>query len=336
MNRFVRCALTLAILFAGGVSPLFASSSKPKFDLPIECVVGSNCWVQNYFDHEIGHTYRDYACGYLTYDGHKGTDFRVSDEETMKSGVPVVAAAPGVVLGVRDGEPDIPVSIRGETNVSAKEAGNGVLVDHGNGWQTQYSHLLKGSVSVAKGQRVEQGQRLGLVGESGNAEFPHLDFSVRYQGVPVDPFKPNASERCSMAMGSDVLWSAKAKVALSYIPTAILQLGFSDHLPDRLEAQRGLLLKQTLSKESPGLVMWVQIMGARDGDHIYLKIDSPDGQIFIENTHTIQGNKAVWVGGVGKRRSVHAWPTGEYSGSMRVLRQNKIFLERRVKLRLSE
>lgn len=332
MNRIARCASFSLAVFSGGVGPLFAAPTIPKFDLPVDCVIGSNCWIQNYFDHQAGPSYQDYACGFLTYDGHKGTDFRVSDEETMRSGVPVVAAASGVVLGVRDGEPDIPVSIRGETNVSAKEAGNGVLVDHGNGWQTQYSHLLKGSVSVAKGQRVEQGQRLGLVGESGNAEFPHVDFSVRYKGVPVDPFQPTEYALCSPEMASDALWGDKARLLLSYIPTAILQVGVTDHIPNRLEAQGGKLSSQQLSTRSPGLVFWTQIMGMRDGDRVYLKINQPDGRLFVETVQTIQGNKAVWVGGVGQRRSTSTWMRGEYSGSISVLRQNKVIAESRTTL----
>lgn len=300
----------------------------------MRCDLGTNCFIQNYFDHEPGPHFKDYACGYLSYDGHRGTDFRVVDEVAMAAGVPVIAAASGVVLGVRDGVPDLPVSVRGKSNLVGKDAGNGVVIDHGDGWQTQYSHLRMGSVIVAKGERVDRGQQLGMIGESGNAEFPHVDFSVRHNGVPLDPFQPTASAPCNAEIAADALWGTNAKLALSYIPTAILQLGFADHLPDRLEAQSGKLSSQQLSTGSLGLVLWAQIMGMRDGDRVDLKIEQSDGRVFVDTTQTIYGNKAVWVGGVGKRRSAQLWVPGVYHGSIRLFRQGKFLQERQIALQL--
>jgi len=60
-------------------------------------------------------------------------------------------------------------------------AGNLVHVQHANGYETMYMHLSR--VLVHAGQHVEQGQRIGLVGMTGLATGPHLDFRIRQHGA---------------------------------------------------------------------------------------------------------------------------------------------------------
>jgi len=63
--------------------------------------------------------------------------------------------------------------------------GNSVVVDHGGGLFSIYYHLKE--FSVAEGQRVSRGERIGAVGASGRAAGPHLHFGVRAAGARVDP-----------------------------------------------------------------------------------------------------------------------------------------------------
>jgi len=79
---------------------------------------------------------RDYACGGRTYDGHDGTDIRIPNLEIQKKGVEVVAAASGRVARVRDGVDDISVRTIGKAAIIGKECGNGAVIEHENGWQT--------------------------------------------------------------------------------------------------------------------------------------------------------------------------------------------------------
>jgi len=63
--------------------------------------------------------------------------------------------------------------------------GNVVQVRHGGDRSTVYAHLSK--IDVKKGQRIEQGQRIGAVGATGWATGPHLHFEFRVGGRHVDP-----------------------------------------------------------------------------------------------------------------------------------------------------
>ena len=60
-----------------------------------------------------------------------------------------------------------------------------VVIDHGNGYQSLYAHFSKLSVSV--GQKVSQGQVLGLAGRTGYATGNHLHFELRLNGTIVNP-----------------------------------------------------------------------------------------------------------------------------------------------------
>jgi murein DD-endopeptidase MepM/ murein hydrolase activator NlpD len=61
-----------------------------------------------------------------------------------------------------------------------------VKILHQTGLETMYCHLLQPPV-VARGDRVQAGQHLGVVGSSGNSSGPHLHFAVRLRGQLIDP-----------------------------------------------------------------------------------------------------------------------------------------------------
>ncbi|HEV3219446.1 MAG TPA: M23 family metallopeptidase [Candidatus Acidoferrales bacterium] len=88
-------------------------------------------------------------------------------------------------LGVDYGAPiGTPVQTIGNGRVifAAMSGGSGNLVriQHSNGYETQYMHLSR--ILVRVGEHVEAGQRIGLVGKTGLATGPHLDFRILENG----------------------------------------------------------------------------------------------------------------------------------------------------------
>lgn len=236
----------------------------------------------------------------------------------MHQGVAVIAAANGMVVGLRDGEPDIPVMIRpGEPDSGRHAAGNAVRIDHGDGWETQYSHMRQGSIAVHIGQQVRAGDQLGMVGLSGNTEFPHVDLTVRHNGHVVDPFAPSGKSTC--VAGADSLWKPEVLKALRYIPTGILLAGWANEAPDQGKARNGEYSNP--GTDAAALVFWVEVFGVQTGDHQTFEIFGPQGKRMLASESTIPGNKAIWFGYAGKPRPPQGWMTGTYRAEYRLERK---------------
>jgi len=65
--------------------------------------------------------------------------------------------------------------------------GNVVKIDHGNGYVSVYAHMHK--IKVSKGQTVERGDLVGLVGSTGRSTGPHLHYEVQKDGKAINPVK---------------------------------------------------------------------------------------------------------------------------------------------------
>lgn len=97
----------------------------------------------------------------------------------------VRAVADGTVVGTRN---DLPEQTPGTypTDIPLDEAdGNFVVLDIGDGFFVNYAHMQPGSVSVKLGDRVETGDVIGLVGNSGNSVAPHLHLHVMNAASPL-------------------------------------------------------------------------------------------------------------------------------------------------------
>jgi Peptidase family M23 len=94
---------------------------------------------------------------------HTGVDFRA------QTGDPVAAAASGVVRLTKD----------------LFYSGNAVIIDHGGGVFSSYSHLSR--IDVKAGQKIGKGQTVGLAGATGRATGPHLHWGVKVNSINVNP-----------------------------------------------------------------------------------------------------------------------------------------------------
>ena len=316
-----------------GLIVLAAPAAALELEWPVACTAGQDCFIQQYMDHDAGTGVRDFSCGLATYDGHDGTDIRVRSLADMEKGVDVLAAAGGTVLGTRDGEPDYLVRTDADrAAVADKECGNGVLIAHEGGWQTQYCHMRTGSVVVTKGESVASGQRLGQIGASGLAAFPHLHLTVRREKTAIDPFNGSAiTEACSAAPGRD-LWSAKADASLAYQPTNVIGFGFAPGTVAIEDVESGATQSLQPDAASAGLVAWMWAINLERGDEIVVTLAGPGGEL-ASNRETLDRHKAQYLLFAGKKRKGEAWPGGEYTAEANVLRGGKVLITQSAVLR---
>lgn len=297
--------------------------------LPVDCDLGRDCHIQQYVDRDPGSGALDFACGSLTYDGHNGTDFRVATLADMARGVPVLAVADGVVRGVRDGMPDIATGAQGAPDVSGRECGNGVVIDHGDGWETQYCHLRQGSLLVHSGDAVDQGQQLGLIGQSGLAQFPHVHLSVRRMGQVVDPFAPTNPAGCDTTGPGTQLWEEP----VPYRATSLLGTGFAEAVPEFDSVKAGTAELASLEPDTPALVLWAHYLGPRKGDVVEFELAGP-GRLRFSDRFVVTRDQAQAMRAAGIRRPEGGWAPGRYLGTVTYRRDGLDPQSSRIEIRL--
>lgn len=122
--------------------------------------------------------------------------------------LPVLATAPGVVVKIENAVPDNPV---GDMNL-VHNWGNFVVLQHAPAVYSLVAHLAPGSVRVGEGQRVGQGDVLGLCGNSGRSPTPHIHFHLQNGPLP-------GSDTVAMSF-SDVVMSLPIgeRLEISHLP----------------------------------------------------------------------------------------------------------------------
>jgi murein DD-endopeptidase MepM/ murein hydrolase activator NlpD len=101
---------------------------------------------------------------YKTQQFHDGMDF------TAKIGTPIYATGNGKIEKVES---------------SARGYGKYVIIDHGFGYKTLYAHMSKFKVTI--GQKVNRGDVIGYVGNTGLSSGPHLHYEVHKYGEKINP-----------------------------------------------------------------------------------------------------------------------------------------------------
>jgi Peptidase family M23 len=296
-----------ALFFSLVAAPAVASDITLQW--PIDCSLGETCHIQQYVDHDPGPGAEDYRCEPLSYSGHKGTDIALPYLADMRRGVAVRAAAAGVVKGLRDSMPDAYATEDTAENLKGRECGNGVVISHDDGWETQYCHMKRGSVRIKKGQKVQAGEQLGEVGLSGKTQFPHLHLSLRHKGKVVDPFAPQGHKTCEAEAEEPGLWASPP----TYEAGAFLGAGFSSYVPDFREIKTGDLKVARLPDTAPALVFWAYAFGGQKADRIRLSISGPSG-FFSVHEIALERNQAQFFRASGKRLRDEAWVQGTYEG----------------------
>lgn len=286
---------------------------------PVDCTLGKDCFLQNFADHDSSKGWKDYACEASSYDAHDGTDIRLRSLQAMREGVKVLAVAEGKVLRMRDGVEDISIRNIAPELVKDRECGNGMIVQHADGFQTMYCHMKRGSLAVKPGDKVKAGQVLGEIGLSGNTEFPHLHLTVLKGKEKLDPFTGAAiAQPCNKNSGKG-MWENP----IPYQPTALLGDGFMDMMPEVKTMRDTPIHRSKIAAHAPVLAYWVEAIGLRAGDMLLLRITAPDGKELAGVRQKIDMPKAAFFQFVGKRNRA-TLVAGTYRAEFLFTRDGKV------------
>lgn len=317
--------LSLGFLFLIGHTTQAQAQDTQNFTLPLDCTLNQDCWIANYLDVDKTDGAQDFNCGPRSYDTHKGTDFAITDRLAMEKEVNAVAAADGTIMRFRDGQDDWPPIMTEEIQEAQlalfdanKGCGNGVFIDHGNGWKGIYCHLKKGSINVKKGQKVKAGDKIGLVGQSGFAQFPHIHLGLYHNDKIIDPFSgKTADEGCSKPDDINPLWDQSLHI--EYDPVVFYAAGFKNGAPDFDSIKIDATSAHSYPADIKALTFWFALYGINDGDMIDVEIRDPYGLVFARQEIVQQGNKIRQFYFTGKKIN-KPLKTGEYHATATLTR----------------
>jgi murein DD-endopeptidase MepM/ murein hydrolase activator NlpD len=273
-----------------GLDQKATSAMTTKFDWPLRKANGLNdCRyfiISNFVDQDTtADSTRDWNCGQITYDGHKGVDIRPYPYMFYKmdnNQVEVVAAAPGTIVSKADGNVDRNCLGFNEPPLPA----NFIVIRHQDGSTARYFHLKKNSVTPkAVGQTVVTGEYLGVVGSSGISTNPHLHFEVLKTSSTsqyVDPFGGS----CNAANDSS-LWINQ----LPYIDPGIMKVSVHSISP---------VFPPCPETETPNedscywggdtAMFYIFVRYPRNATTAAMRILRPDGSVYASWTRTFTSN----------------------------------------------
>lgn len=290
-----------------------------ELGLPAQCELGKTCFMQQYPDMDAGGGVADPLCGSQSYDGHKGTDLRILSLKDIERSYPVIAVADGEVLRVRDGEADHLVETEEDrARIARKECGNGLVMQMEDGYEVQYCHLRKGSLAVKPGENVRKGDRLGEIGASGLAQFPHVHITVSHNGENLDPLTGRKlSEGCISTVPKDgSLFSADIAEKLDLTKPEILASGVAGKPVDYPALVREGPPPQVSTNDSL-FVAWVWLANLKKGSTIKLVLKDAKGNSLVNHTsEPLDRNKATFSAFAGRKRTLLA---GQYELNVSVM-----------------
>jgi len=252
------------------------------FTWPMDGLPQTEHVMHNYVDLSGEGSLLDYSGGTHTYDGHSGTDLSIRNFREMDHGVPVYAAADGVVSLSRNEFDD-------RNTEWAPDLGpkwNGVGIFHNDTLATRYLHFRKNSVVVEEDEEVKAGDLLGYVGSSGFSTNPHLHFDVlivKDETVTVrDPWEGAENPVFSLwdnqlpYLGNESLSVYDSGIATRASMGGEIQFIWGDFV-------EGLSEPEVFGMNEPELVFWINAQ-TLPGDPYRVEISKPDGSVYGQGT----------------------------------------------------
>jgi murein DD-endopeptidase MepM/ murein hydrolase activator NlpD len=261
------------------------ADARPNLQLPLRRGVSNSdpgfFGISNYVDQDdvMPDSLSDWNCGERTYDtetfNHNGTDYSPAQYAWLtmaNDGLVVTAAADGTIVDRHDGEPDK------QCFFDMTADSNTIVLEHDDGTVTIYAHMKTDTVTPRKvGDRVEQGDYLGVVGSSGLSTGPHLHLGV--QTAANDIIDPYAGD-CNL-LNIDSWWEEQE----SYHEKDILAVATHSDFPEYPPCPQQEIPNFT-NVFAPEDILYfsVTVRDFESTDTIAIKIRGPSGQEIYSTT----------------------------------------------------
>lgn len=270
-------------------------------ELPIDCTLGTNCWITNLPRHFREGKEVDYQCGRRTLPGHRGTDFILENIEQTKRGVDVLSPFDGVVKAIRDGIEDINVDIGGLDKIKDQECGNGVVITT-HDLEAQLCHMQKGSISVKVGDRVLSGERLGSVGLSGNTNHSHLYFGLSKKNQEghlseIDPFYGN-QPNCGLL--PQPLWKNPDYLSENIKDGIVYNYGVAFQIPELAKVRAGYYQRIIQPRHPKVIMVFADVLSVDKGHKIKAQFLDSEDKVLFEQEHVFSKYHPKYFFYVGK------------------------------------
>jgi len=279
-----------------------AAAAQGLFITPLAGVPYEDWTIVNYTDRNPATgPAQDYLGGPYVYDGHSGIDITLPNFAAMDAGVPVYAAADGVVATVVDQFFDRCSA----DHPCPGDQVNGIAIDHGNGLSTHYLHLRLNSTTVTVGQQVFQGDVIGLVGSSGASSDAHLHFEVHQDETVVETYED-----------PETYWVDP----LPYAGTVrgILDIGVTDHNPSSVEyRERPEEAKAVFLDIDEDPIAWVNLH-TLPNDDLQFRWYRPNGSLYSSVTYDVNRIRYGWASTVLGSPGVSSANLGEWEVAARI------------------
>ncbi len=292
--RLQRLVLVALLVGLAGWMPSDNTSRIRPLHWPVGAALNDGVFLMMHVDNDRAEgAMHDYQCNdQYVYDGHRGTDISAYNFRQMDEGIPVLAAADGVVTFVRNDHFDRNYwpPYQGEPNA--------VILRHADGSNSQYWHLRTQSVMVDVGESVVAGQPIAYIGSSGATPIPHLHFEVWDDATRLatyrDPFEGSCHPRTAL-WGTTLAYPGHTPLRVLdadiFNKTVLLGNEANNFFGEKALKDRPLR-PEVFGLDEERLGVWVQLQGSPN-EIYHLRLRRPDGSIFSTRVKPVTTKKGI-------------------------------------------
>ncbi len=271
--------MKVKIVFFLVLNLLIAEVTAGELLFPLDCQLGTNCWLSSLPRHYFKDRQLDFRCGPLTKNNNLGTEFIIKDMQQMMEGVDVIAPISGQVTAKQDGHEDT-------LSLGSDSCGNMITIANEHLIVT-FCHLKNTSVRLSKGDKVNAGEVVGQVGSSGYVDHPKLFMKLEMiadDDGKVRDLDPFYGRQLDCGLPPESLWDKGDFMDFNARAGIVFNYGFAfdnitAHIITNGEHKKNI-------PANPGtFIAFVEMLSVNKGDIVNISITDSSGSVIASRKH---------------------------------------------------